>query len=151
MYTKQEESKQKQAFWTAFGQYMKPILSADCESVNWINYKTGIPGIYFRMNAGHKQASIAIELTHTDIELQASYYEQLQGLKQVLHETLGEEWQWQLLTEDDYGKTISSITTQINNVNIARQEDWPLLITFFKQRIIALDSFWSMAKYSFER
>ncbi len=151
MYTKQEESKQKQAFWTAFGQYMKPILSADCEYVNWINYKTGIPGIFFRMNAGHKQASIAIELTQADIELQASYYEQLQGLKQVLQETLGEEWQWQPLTEDDYGKTISRITTQIHNVNIARQEDWPLLITFFKHRIIALDSFWSMAKYGFER
>ena len=29
MYTKQEISKQKQAFWTAFGRYMKPVASAD--------------------------------------------------------------------------------------------------------------------------
>ncbi len=151
MYTKQEESKQKQAFWTAFGQYMKPILSGEGESVNWINYKTGIPSIYFRMNAGHKHASIAIELTHSDIELQQSYYDQLVGLKLILHETLGEEWQWQPLTDDDYGKTVSRVTVQMSNVNIARQEDWPQLITFFKQRIIALDAFWSMAKYSFEK
>ena len=29
MYTKQEISKQKQAFWTAFGRDMKPVASAD--------------------------------------------------------------------------------------------------------------------------
>jgi hypothetical protein len=41
MYTKQEISKQKQAFWTAFGKYMKPVLSADGEEISWLNYKTG--------------------------------------------------------------------------------------------------------------
>jgi hypothetical protein len=33
MYTKQETSKQRQEFWTAFGRYMKPVLSADGEEI----------------------------------------------------------------------------------------------------------------------
>lgn len=151
MYTKQEVSKQRQAFWTAFGQYMKPVLSADYEPVNWVNYKTGIPGIYFRMEAGHKHAAIAIEFTQPDLELQQASYDNLLGLKQILHETLGEEWQWLPFTEDEYGKTISRVATELHGVNIARQEDWPQLISFFKQRIMALDAFWSMARYSFNR
>lgn len=151
MYTKQEASRQRQAFWTAFGQYMKPVLSADYEPVNWVNYKTGIPGIYFRMDAGNKQASIAIELSHTDLELQRSCYDKFLGLKHILHEGLGEEWQWQPFVEDEYGKTLSLITAELQGVNIALQDDWPQLISFFKQRIMALDAFWSMAKYGFDR
>jgi hypothetical protein len=68
-----------------------------------------------------------------------------------LHEELGEEWQWQPFVEDEYGKTISRITAELQGVNIALQDDWPQLISFFKQRIMALDAFWSMAKYGFER
>ncbi|RYZ23162.1 MAG: DUF4268 domain-containing protein, partial [Chitinophagaceae bacterium] len=33
---------------------------------------------------------------------------------------------------------------------IFRREDWPELISFFKPRIVALDAFWSEAKYFFE-
>ncbi len=38
----------------------------------------------------------------------------------------------------------------LNGVSIFNKEDWPQLISFFKQRIIALDQFWSTARYGFE-
>ena len=41
MYTKQEAAQLRKEFWTAFGQYMKPVPTEDGEKVNWINYKTG--------------------------------------------------------------------------------------------------------------
>lgn len=148
MYTKQEISRQRQAFWTAFGQYMKPILSADGEPVNWVNYKTGIADLYFRMYAGHNKATIAIVFAQSDLELQQYYYNGLAAQRALLHEALGEEWQWLPLAADEYGRTISSVATELQGVNIALREDWPQLISFFKQRIIALDEFWSMARYS---
>lgn len=151
MYTKLETSKQRQAFWTAFGQYMRPVIPADDIKTNWINYKTGIPGLYFKMDAGNGLASIAIVLTQNDLEAQQYYYDQFSRLKTVLHEMLGEEWNWQPGIEDEHGKIISKISKDLHNVNIGRNEDWPTLISFFKPRIIALDAFWSMAKYSFER
>ncbi len=70
MYTKQQASGLRQAFWTAFGQYMSPILSADGEKISWINYKTGMKDVFFKMNAANKFADIAIELTHADVEVQ---------------------------------------------------------------------------------
>ena len=71
MYSKQEASQLRQAFWTAFGQYMLPVPSGEGEKVNWTNYKTGEKDLYFRMNADNKQATIAIELTHKDEGVQA--------------------------------------------------------------------------------
>lgn len=150
MYSKQEAAQLKQAFWTVFGQYMSPVLSAEGEPVNWINYKTGEKDIYFRMNAGNKYASIAITITHKDAGLQALYFEQFKQLKKLLYDVLQEEWIWLLNTTDEHGKLISIIYRQIDNVSVFKQSDWPHIISFLKARIIALDAFWCNAKYAFE-
>ena len=150
MYSKQEASQLRQEFWTAFGQYMTPILSAEGEKVNWVNYKTGEKNIYFRMYADNKKATIGIELTHSDSGLQHLYFEQFKELKNILHTTLGEEWNWVLHITDDNGKLISKIYTELPGISIFKKEDWPALISFFKPRIVALDEFWSSAKYTFE-
>jgi hypothetical protein len=150
MYTKDQASQLRQAFWTAFGMYIAPHPSAEGLKVNWINYKTGIKHVFFKMHADNKHAFIAIELNHPDPEIQQLFFEQFEELKTYLHECLGEEWDWVLHTTHENGKTISRIYKEISSVNIFSQEDWPELISFLKPRIIALDSFWSDAKYSFD-
>ena len=150
MYSKQEASQLRQEFWTAFGQYMNPVLSADGDKMNWVNYKTGEKNIAFRMHADNRHAMIAIELAHKDRDIQQLYFEQFQQLKNLLAESLGEDWNWQLHTTDEHGKIISRISFEMNGVSIFKKDDWPKLISFFKPRIIALDEFWSGARYTFE-
>ncbi|MDB5263100.1 MAG: hypothetical protein JWQ14_2381 [Adhaeribacter sp.] len=150
MYTKEQAAQLRQSFWTTFGQYMAPVLSAEGVKPNWLNYNTRQKHVYFRMKADKKEASIGIELTHPDIEIQAIFFEQFQALKVVLQEYTGEEWIWTLHTPDETGKTISRIYTQISPVNIFNRDDWPALISFFKPRLISLDQFWNDAQYSFE-
>lgn len=150
MYSKDQASQLKQAFWTAFGQYMGPVMNSDGLRTNWINYKTGVKHIHFKMQADTRSAGISIDIAHPDVELQELFFEQFAAYKTMLHNTLGEEWDWQLHTTDEYGKTISRIFTELRPVNIFQQGDWPKLISFFKPRIIALDDFWSTAKYAFE-
>ncbi|HET7898793.1 MAG TPA: DUF4268 domain-containing protein [Flavisolibacter sp.] len=150
MYSKQEAAQLKQEFWTAFGQYLSPILSADGEKVNWVNYKTGEKDIHFRMQVDNLKAAIGIELTHRDAGIQQLYYEQIGELRKFLEEATGEEWQWRLHTTDDHGRTVSKIFTEKDGVSVFKKEDWPQLISFFKQRMLALDAFWSNVKYSFE-
>lgn len=149
MYSKQDASRLRQEFWTIFGQYMRPVLSADAEKINWINYKTGEKNLLFRMNAEYEKASIRIELVHRDAGIRELYFEQFLQLKDLLHETVGESWNWILNDQDENGRSISSIGCVKSGVNIFRKEDWPELISFFKPRIIALDEFWSGAKYAF--
>lgn len=150
MYTRQQAAQLRQEFWTTFGRYMSPILSAEGEKINWINYKTGEKAIQFKMQADNKKATIAIEITIADIELQQLYYEHFLQLKNIFQQTLPDEWNWALHTTNEEGKIVSKIYKELSNVSIFKKEDWPALISFFKTHIIALDKFWSDAKYSFE-
>lgn len=150
MYSKQEAAKLKEEFWTAFGQYMAPIFSADGEKINWTNYKTGEKNIHFRMQADNKKASIAIELSHNDPGIQQLYFEQFTKLKKIFQSIVEEEWIWVQHVTNEHGKAISRIYQEITGVSIFKKEDWPQLISFFKPRIILLDEFWSNVKYSFE-
>jgi hypothetical protein len=150
MYSKQEASQLRQEFWTKFGQYMSPILSSEEEKINWINYKTREKNIFFRMHADTKKASIGIELTHNDRQIQRLYFEQFLQFKKLFAEILKEEWIWQLHTYDEHTKLISKIFIEKPGVSIFQKQDWPQLVSFFKPRIIALDEFWSQVKYSFE-
>jgi hypothetical protein len=150
LYTKEQSSQLRQAFWTAYGQYIAPVLSADGLKINWINYKTGVKHVYFKMEADNKRASISIQIAHPDTELQELFFEQFKELKRMLNGYLNEEWHWLLHVFDDNGKIISKISRELAGVSIYNESDWPALISFFKPRIIALDEFWSVAKYNFE-
>lgn len=150
MYTRQEASRIKQAFWTTYGQYMRPIPSASGEKVNWVNYKTGVKHLFFRMHADMKKAYISIELNNQNLSLQQSHWDQLLQLKPLLESELQEQWEWHPMIHDEYGKIISQVRKEFKPVSIFNKDDWPGLISFFKPRMIALDTFWSVARYSFE-
>ena len=150
MYTRQEAAKQRQAFWTTFGQYMQPVLSAEGEQINWINYRTGIAHIQFRMDADQQQAGIGMTLSHPDPQIQRQHYEQLQRQQTMLRQAVQEDWIWEAYVSDEQERIQSRAYTILEGVNINRTEDWPRIISFLKPRILALDAFWSMAKYAFE-
>ena len=151
MYSKQEASILTQQFWTSLGQYLSPLLSAEGEKINWINYKTGEKDIRFLMTADNKNAKISITLSHKDADLQQQVFDKFKTLQKKLETATGETWQWQLHTTDQYGKIISEIYTTLANVNVLNKADWPGIISFFKDRLIALDGFWCGFKYAFDR
>jgi hypothetical protein len=150
MFTRDEASHLRQEFWTVFGQYMMPVLSAEGMKVNWINYRTTIKDVYFRMDVNQKAATVSIALEHNDAAIRELYFQQFEEYKTLLHQTLEEEWQWQMHANVTEGKMISRIYKEITGVSVFNKEHWPELISFFKPRIIALDRFWENAKYGFE-
>ena len=149
MYSKDQISKLKTQFWTNFGQYMKPVPSASGLPVNWINYKTGIKNIHFKMDADNAKAVIAIEISHPKEEERLHYYNHFVSHKKLLASTITYNWQWNEILQTNH-KTISSISLQLNDVNILNQADWPSIISFLKPTIIALDAFWELVKDGFE-
>lgn len=150
MYSKDEASKLKEAFWTTFGQYIALQPSAEGLKINWINYRTGIKHLHFKMFADSRLAFIAIELSHPDPGMQELLFEHFKSFRKILFSYLEEEWQWELHLTDEYYKTVSRIYIPLEGLSIFSKEDWPALISFFKPRITALDQFWSDARDSFE-
>ena len=149
MYSKDQTSKLKAQFWTNFGHYMKPVPGAAGLPVNWINYKTGIRHIHFKMDADNKNAVVAIEISHLVKEERLHYYNHFVSLEKLLVSTTTYNWQWNETLQTDH-KTISSISLQLGGVNILDQADWPAIISFLKPRIIALDTFLDLVKEGFE-
>ncbi len=145
MFKSEEASRIRQEFWTAIGRYMTPVPSAEGMKINWINYRTSIKDVYFRMNVNQNSAMIYIAMEHSDPGLRELHF---QELKKLLHAELDEEWQSQTYVKKD--KVISRIYKQTSGVSGFNKDHWPELISFFKPRIIALDCFWENARYSFE-
>ncbi len=150
MYSKQEASLIRKEFWTSFGQYMRPITNADGEAINWINYKTGVKDIFFRMDADSSFASVGIELHSSDATLREEHFYQFTQLKKILEEETGEEWKWEPDVTDEYGKTFGRISKKLPDVSIFKKSDWPAIISFLKPRIIALDRFWGSVREGFQ-
>lgn len=129
---------------------MKPVPSLDGEKINWLNYRTGVKDVIFKMDADNKTASISIEIIHADLQVQQLIYGQFLQLKNMFENMVGNDWNWLLHTSDGNGKVISRIFSEIDGVSVFKKSDWPEIISFFKPRIIALDEFWSSSRYSFE-
>ena len=148
MYNREEVSKIKQAFWTAFGLYMRPVPSATGLKVNWVNYKTGIKHLYFKMDTEPGKATIQILLNHSNEEERLAFYDQWLLNKAFLEEALGEEWLWEREMTDNTNH--SCISKSLDGVEVLRKQDWPAIISFFKPRIIAIDAFWNEMRMVFE-
>src|ERR1700743_3148227 len=113
MYTKQEISKQKQAFWTAFGRYMKPVLSADGEAISWLNYKTGNKNVSFKMEVDSGRAVLSVVIDHPDRETRELYFDRFLQWKDLFEETLEEaDWTWRRADTDEHGRSTSTLPHQ---------------------------------------
>lgn len=150
MYSNQEVSGLRQDFWTAFGQYMSLHLSVEGEKINWINYKTGIKHVYFKLYATNTVARIAIELTHSETGIRHQFYDQFVQSKKAMEQILGEQWIWLNDATGENGKAISRIYVELPSVNVLNKAHWPAIISFFKPRLLALDDFWCLSKYNFQ-
>ena len=150
MYTQQEASAVRQKFWISFGRYISPIPSSTGEKVNWVNYRTGIKSINFKMDTTADQASIAIEISHKEPEMRELYFNHFNTFKKAFEEILGEKWNWELNSTNAGGNTIARIYTKIDKVNVYNENDWPKIISFLKTRIVTLDKFWNEYKDIFE-
>ena len=128
---------------------MRPVPSAEGWPTNWINYKTGLKSVYFRLHADARLARLSIDLVQPDADVRALFFEQFEALKTLLHETLGEAWTWEPATTDAHGQPLARIYRELRPANVFSRDSWPALISFFKPRLVALDAFWADAQYSF--
>ncbi len=150
MFSKEEAYRIKKEFWISYGTYMKLQMNAEGNRINWVNYKTGVKGIYFRTDVERKHAEVSIEIAHPDPSIRLMIYEQFEEYENVLEGYLGEKWIWTKEDYDEDGKEISTIKITLDQISIFRETDWPIIISFLKQRMINLDEFWCDHQESFE-
>ncbi|HZY81931.1 MAG TPA: DUF4268 domain-containing protein [Cyclobacteriaceae bacterium] len=142
MFTRAESSRIRQEFWTTFGKYMSPIPSSEGHKINWVNYRTGIKDVHFRMETLEARATICISIEHKDAGIRELYFEQLEELKGMFEGVMEEEWEWK--------KEDGKVCKELKGVSVLNREDWGELIGFFKERMMRLDRFWVDGRMGFE-
>lgn len=145
MYSKQQASEIRKQFWTKVGMYMRPIHFADGAKNNWVNYKTGVRGIRFVMDAFASTAIVAVEMTGL-VEQREKTFNTFSSLK----DDFPEGFSWIKGAKDEHGKQLSLIKIELNGHKLMNEQDWPFLISFFKENMIKLDAFWAMYRDIFE-
>ena len=150
MYTREETSAIRHKFWTSFGQYMAPVPSASLEKVNWINYKTGVKGISFKMEAGKENATVAVEIYLPNMMLQHQYFEVFINFATQFKKLAGQGWIMEKKYTNESHQSFSGLFIKLKGVNIFKEDDWPSIISFLKKNMIALDAFWNDYKPAFE-
>ncbi|MBC8034905.1 MAG: DUF4268 domain-containing protein [Chitinophagaceae bacterium] len=149
MYSKHEMTRLREQFWTSFGKYMVPVPSAGGHKINWINYKTGVRYIRFLMETDREEAIVEIVLSHPDPYERQQCFDTFVQWKPLFITTVPGQWNWEQESVRGPGKICSRIHIALPGKSIARQQEWPAIITFFKTHIVALDEFWQMVKDGF--
>ena len=140
------DKKIKDEFWTTFGKYMALHPSASGEKVNWINYKTGVKLVQFRLEVNEKKAGIYIELSKPDLEVQKKLFDQLARDIDLLIGYTDTNWQLEPQLKISEGRIVSGIYQEHSEVNVYFKSDWPAIISFLKFELIGLDKFWTENK-----
>jgi hypothetical protein len=146
MFTREEVKEINTLFWTSFGKYMQKHKSKFNFHNKWVNYKTGVKDVYFRLKMDKSTAEISIDVQHKDAGIRELYFEQFVELKKIFEQQVG-NWEWNELeiqrsTEGVYTE-FSTIRTKLYDVNLYQKETWQQTFYFFEDNMVKLDEFWA--------
>lgn len=146
MLTKEERKERNTAFWTDFKKYMRSFKSSNGRRMNWIGYPSDVKNIYIRMEIDSQSACLCFDIQSKDHGIRAILYEQMTELKKVLEATMNWETQWVEDYQTKEGLTISRILWESEPLNFYKDEDWPKIMEFLKDRLIEFDEFYQEFK-----
>lgn len=142
MYGKEEAKQLKKEFWTSFGLYMKKYNLKYGRKLNWVNYKTGIRDVYFRLNADKTTATFAIEIQHKDEGIRSLFFDQFVELKTVLNDSFSEPLTWERESINDFKLPISKIGSVCSDVNVFDKNTWKTAFQYLEKNITEIHEFW---------
>ncbi|QCK15138.1 DUF4268 domain-containing protein [Mangrovivirga cuniculi] len=141
MYSKEAASAKRREFWTKLGQFMRPVPSAEGDKVNWINYKTEVKGVRFKLDAVDKKAWCGIAIDHKDPDINSLLLEQLKELRLMLESETGKEWIFNDKGDYLYGIPLPGYYQVLEGVKVMNENDWPDLISFSNKILSILMNF----------
>ncbi|MFM2377034.1 MAG: hypothetical protein RLZZ165_2131 [Bacteroidota bacterium] len=133
----------KVAFWTAFGIYMRQFPPTHDPKTKWVNYHTGVKGIYFRLEAEPAMVRVSVTLEHSDPGIRALFYEQWEELRTFLDRASSQSWTWVPKASLQDGRAISRIYVEKGGVRVFERSNWPEIFEFMSRALVPLDRVWA--------
>ncbi len=146
MLSKEARKERNELFWSAFKEVMRKKVSSSGRRVNWATYPTEVKNTYLRLISDGKLTAVCYDIQFKDSGIQSIFWEQLGELKKVLESSMNYTTKWEEFHASEDGKTIGRISWELENVNFYKDEDWPIIHDFFKNRLLEFDDFYQEFK-----
>ena len=148
MFSRDEAKAWNERFYTLYGTYMRRHQPQAEGARQWLNYRTGVKNIFFRVEAKSREALASIELQHPDEGVRQLFLAQFAEFKKALESHTGP-----LIWEENYtlenGRTVSRIYQQQKGVSLYKEDDWHQIFPFFEKYLLGFDAFWADFREAF--
>lgn len=145
MWSKEEARIKRVKFFTNFGIYMKKHTDLFERKIKWVNYRTGVSAVRFKIEADNKTARVVIDIIDNDEGVMDLFYEQFTEFK-VLLESDMDELTWDKEYYNDTHLRSMRIYTELTGYSMNNEEHWGDLYRFFEKNMLALHEFWDNSK-----
>lgn len=142
MLSKQEFKERNTAFWSEFKTYMSKDRSSNGRKMNWLNYPTEIRYIFLRLEADKNGARLCFDIQAKDAGVRAIVWEQMEELKKVLTDTMGETGDWIFDHHTPQIASFCRIQWEKQGLNFYSDADKPEIFRFLREKLIAFDEFY---------
>jgi hypothetical protein len=146
MLSREEHKKRNIIFWTEFKNFMTSKKSSTGKRINWLNYPTEIKFIYLRLEVDKSGARVCFDIQAKDEGVRAIVWEQMEELKKVLTEAMGDEGIWIKTCYSNELQEFSRIKWELDTVNFYHDKDIEAIYNFFAEKLIAFDDFYQNFK-----
>ena len=146
MLSKTELREKNILFWNEFTSYMSSDRSSNGKKMNWLNYPTDIKYIFLRLEADKFGARIHFDIQAKDTGVRAVIWEQMEELKKVLSDSMGDSGIWMPEYSTNEIAAFSRIKWEITDVNFFVEDDKQKIFSFFREKLIAFDEFYQNFK-----
>lgn len=150
MFSKAEAKALNERFYTAFGIFMRKHQPGSDYGLSWLNYKTGVKEVFFRVEADKKSGRVCIDLQHPDEGMRTLFFEQFLEFRKMLESYMETELVWDEQYMLPNGREISRIYIQKEGISLYNEDDWRDFFEFFETYLLRLDAFWADFKPAFE-
>jgi len=146
MLSKQELKERNTVFWDEFKSFMSGTRSSTGKRINWLNYPTAIKYVFLRLEADKQGARINFDIQAKDAGVREVMWEQMEELKKVLTDSMGEPGDWNFNSRSDSIASFCRISWEKQGVNFFDEKDKQSIFEFFRDKLIAFDEFYQNFK-----
>lgn len=141
MYSKEEAKKLRIDFWQMFGKRCEVHPELQYRKRKWLLHRTKIKDVALRFDINREDAKVILELSSRSERLRFKAYEFLEQYKVVLEKGFSDGLIWEFYHErEDSGKEICRIYTQLTDVDLHRQNQWPDIYNFYIENMLKLET-----------
>jgi len=149
MWSKEEARNRNIRFYTNFGVYMKKHSAEYSEKIRWVNYRTGLNSVRFKLETFKNSSKVCIDVVNKDRGVREVFFEQFEEFKTLLSNSM-DKLDWVKEYRVDTGIYITRIYAELKGPSINEESDWGEIYKFFEKNILALHEFWKISQDVFK-